>query len=477
MRTLIRGGWVVGYADGQHQVIRDGVCVVEDDRVLHVGKDFDGPTDVTVDAADKLVAPGFISTHQHVGTPGSDYPYLDVGRPESMGRNYLNWQAGVRGKPRYRGDFRTGALAGLGQALRHGVTTVVEIGAAGNPAGLVEAIEEIGIRAYTGPSPRNVLIYSREDGRLDYDWDEERGAKGLRDALAFAERFDGAAGGRVRAILCPGHPDTCSEQLLRECAHQAREHRLPVTIHAAINPGEVDTTLEMYRETPIQLLARVGMLGTHVILGHGIFLAGHSWLRYHDAPDLRLLGEHQATVSHSPVKYWHMGIYLESLRRYVEAGVNMTIGTDFAPHDILAEMRCTMLMSRVADRSFLSGTPRDVFDAATVNAARALGRDDLGRLAPGARADLVVFDLAQMHFGPVHDPIKSLVENGAGADIDLVMVDGKVVVRDGQLATVSQRELLAAARAEADKAWADVPNWSWGGRAIDDMVPPSYPIV
>src|SRR5262249_27623028 len=149
MRTLIRGGWVVAHADGQHQIVRDGVCVVEDDRILHVGKRYDGAVDTTIDASGKLVAPGLISTHQHAGGVGGDYVYLDVGRPESQGRNYLNWQAGVRGKPRYRADFRTGALFNLAQALRQGTTTVVEIGSAGNPARFVEVVEELGSRVYT----------------------------------------------------------------------------------------------------------------------------------------------------------------------------------------------------------------------------------------------------------------------------------------------------------------------------------------
>jgi 5-methylthioadenosine/S-adenosylhomocysteine deaminase len=477
MRTLIQGGWVVGHADGQHQVLRDGVCVVEDDRILYVGKQFDGAVDATIDARGKLVSPGLITTHLHAGVNAGEYVFLDEGRPETMARNYLNWQAGLRGKPRYKEDLRTAVTFGLGQCLRAGATTVVEIGSAGDPPAFVDTVEALGIRAYTGPSYRNVVMYSHADGRFDYDWDDERGERGLRAGLEFAERYDGAAGGRVRAILCPGHPDTCSAELLAETARQARQHALPVTIHAAIHALEMERTLETSRETPIQLLARVGLLGTNVILGHGIFLSGHSWTRYHDAPDLRLLAEHQATVSHSPLKYLHMGVHLESLRRYVEAGVNVTIGTDFSPGDILAEMRYTMLASRVADRSFRSGTPRDVFDAATVNAARALGRDDLGRLAPGAKADVVIFDLRQLHYGAVHDPIKSLVEVGSGTDVDLVLVDGKTIVRDGELATVDQAALLAAAHGEAEKLWADVPNWIWGGRTIEQVVPPAYPIV
>lgn len=474
MRTLIRGGWVVGWGEGGHHVWRDGVCVVEDDRVLYVGRDYDGAVDATIDAAGKLVAPGFISTHLHAGLNAGDYVFLDQGRPETLARNYLNWQAGQRGKARYQPDFRHEVLFGLGQALRAGATTLVEIGCAGNPARFVECVDELGVRVYTGPSYRNVVMYSLPDGRLDYDWDDERGTRGLRAGLAFAEQYDGAAGGRVRAILCPGHPDTCADTLLAETAQQARQHSLPVTIHAAINVAEFYSTLERYRQTPIELLARCELLGPSVILGHAVFLAGHSWTPHPTAPDLALLGAHGATISHSPFKYLHMGVHLESLQRYVEAGVNVTIGTDFAPSDIVAEMRYTMLLSRVADRGFLSGTPRQVFDAATVNAARALGRDDLGRLAPGARADLVIWNMQQLHYGAVHDPIKSLVEYGRGADAELVMVDGRVVVRDGHLTTVDEAALLRAAQTEGERLWADVPSWSWGGRAIDQMVPPAY---
>ena len=110
MRTLIQGSWVVGYSGGQHQVLRDGVCVIEDDRILHVGKRFDGPVDTTIDATGKLVSPGLISTHLHAGLNAGDYVYLDVGRPEAMGRNYMNWQAGLRGKPRYKEHFRTAEI-------------------------------------------------------------------------------------------------------------------------------------------------------------------------------------------------------------------------------------------------------------------------------------------------------------------------------------------------------------------------------
>ena len=158
--------------------------------------------------------------------------------------------------------------------------------------------------------------------------------------------------------------------------------------------------------------------------------------------------------------------------------MNVTIGTDFSPGDILAEMRYTMLASRVADRQLpLRHAARRVRRGDGERRARRSAATIWGGWRPARRPTCVIFDLRQLHYGAVHDPIKSLVEVGSGTDVDLVLVDGKTIVRDGELATVDQAALLAAAHGEAEKLWADVPNWIWGGRTIEQVVPPAYPIV
>lgn len=476
-RTLIRGSWVVGFDGAQHEIVRDGVVVTDGDAIAYVGPDRDGlAADEVVDATGMLVSPGLISTHLHANLNAKDYVFVDRGRPEALGRNYLNWQAGLEGAPRYRPDFDTQVRFALAQVLRAGATTVVEIGCAGDPERFCELADETGVRVYTGPSYRNAVMYSDPGGGLREDWSDTRGHDGLQVAVAHAEQLRRLDHDRIRPILCPGHPDTCARELLADTAAAAADLDTPVTIHAAINIPETDRTLERYRQTPVELLADCGLLATDVLLGHGVFVSNHGDLPYNWGDDLALLGAHRATVSHSPLKYLHMGYYLESFTRYTAAGVNMTVGVDFSPSDIVREMRACMLLSRVADRHFLSGTPRDVFDAATVNAAAALGRDDLGRLAPGAQADITVFDLDALHFGAVHDPVKSLVEHGSAQDVAHVWVAGRPVVRDGRLATMDEDALVAAAKAEGRRQWDDVPNWMWGGRSIDDAVPPSYPL-
>src|SRR5262249_46038516 len=156
-------------------------------------------------------------------------------------------------------------------------------------------------------------------------------------------------------------------------------------------------------------LHSIGFLKEDVLLGHCVFHAHHSWTHYPYLDDLKLLADSGASVAHAPSKYAKMGIMLESLARYRELGINVALGTDPFPQDLISEMRLAGLMCRFADGSFRVGEAHDVFDAATLGGAQALGRDDLGRLAPGCCADIVIVDLSKVHFGAVRDPIKSLV--------------------------------------------------------------------
>jgi cytosine/adenosine deaminase-related metal-dependent hydrolase len=207
-----------------------------------------------------------------------------------------------------------------------------------------------------------------------------------------------------------------------------------------------------------------------------VFHNGHSWCPYPYGDDLKRLADSGVTVVHAPYKYAKMGITFQSLERYRALGINIAIGTDTYPQDVVHEMRWAALMCRMADGSFRVGRPTDVFDAATLGGARHLGRDDLGRLAPGAKADIIVVDLLRMHYGAVHDPIKSLVECGSGNDVETVIVDGEVLIEGGKTTRLDERALLSAVQAEGERLWHAVPDWHWSGKMLDEIAPPSYPV-
>ncbi|MCS6922325.1 MAG: amidohydrolase family protein, partial [Elioraea sp.] len=188
-----------------------------------------------------------------------------------------------------------------------------------------------------------------------------------------------------------------------------------------------------------------------------------------------LLGETGTTVAHCPTVFLRRGIALRDFGRYRRAGVRLGLGTDTFPHNMLEEMRHAAYVARLMAETPSTLSTADVFEAATVAGAAALGRDDIGRLAPGCRADLVLVDLRHPAMRPVRDPLRSLVYSAAERAVRSVFVDGEEIVRDGRTLTID----LAAAAAELEAAQARmlarVPERDRAHRSIDSLAPTVLP--
>ncbi len=212
------------------------------------------------------------------------------------------------------------------------------------------------------------------------------------------------------------------------------------------------------------------------LIGHGVFTTAHPWTHYPFGDDVRLLAERGATIGHCPYKYAKMALTLHSFQRHVDAGVTVALGTDTYPMDMVSELRWASVLTRVTDGNYQAGQARDVFNAATLGGCRFIGRDDLGRLAPGAKADILVIDLEHLGAGVYADPIKALVDAGTGRDVRTVIVDGKVLVQDGRLTRVDEDEAFAKAREATRRYWGNIPNWRWDGAVLERIVPPAFPL-
>jgi len=154
--------------------------------------------------------------------------------------------------------------------------------------------------------------------------------------------------------------------------------------------------------------------------------------------DVRLLAKRGVTVAHCPTVFSRYGHTLEHFGSYLEAGVNMAIGTDTHPHNLWEEMRTAAILARVNAKDFRAVTTADMFNAVTTGPAKALGRDDIGRLAPGAKADIVLVDATHPIMRPLRDPLRSLVYSAADRAVREVYVDGQQLVRDGKVLTVDR---------------------------------------
>ena len=224
-------------------------------------------------------------------------------------------------------------------------------------------------------------------------------------------------------------------------------------MHFVEQHREFFETMAQTGKTPVELLADEGVLDPGTILAHAIYLAGHSLVSYPMADDIGLLGQAGTHVAHSPVAFSRRGVALESFDRYRSAGIGVALATDTYPLDMFSEMRTATIMAKIADRNYEAASAGDVFAASNLAGAAALGRPDLGRIAAGAKADLVIVDPATLAFGINPDPIRALVHLAAPENVDTVMVDGRILVEGGRLAIADQDEILAATAASSQKVW------------------------
>jgi 5-methylthioadenosine/S-adenosylhomocysteine deaminase len=478
MRIRIDGGMVVGWSGAGHQLIPNGSVLMEGNTIKSVGTDRSQPADKVIDASGRIVCPGFINLHVHSQLNTGDYLLADATKKDYLAANWFVFGAPLKEKATTppAPAVAIGRKYALYSALRNGATTVLDPG--GGPGDLddyVNIVGQLGGRVFFSPPYRSSDIFTDAQGRHYYEEREDRGRPGLKRAVEFIRKHNGAHNGRLLGILNPAQAETCEPSLLKESAAAAKELDVPIHIHAGGNFREFLEILNTYRKPVVEYLADTGILGPRTTLGHMAITGGHSRVDYPRGDELKLLAESGATVGHCPHKCAKMAFAMESFDQYRAAGVRIGLGTDTYPLDIISEMRYGSLISRLVDRNAAGARPAELFNAATIGGADALGRKDLGKLAEGALADVVIINLRTTRYGPTRDPINALVEYGSGADVETVIVDGEIVIENGRSSRIDDGELFGQAEAGANRAWDNWAGRDWNGRTVEQIIPPAFP--
>jgi 5-methylthioadenosine/S-adenosylhomocysteine deaminase len=470
MRILIRGAQVIAFRDGEHRLLDGGDISIENDLIRFVGSEASGDFDRIIDARRHLVFPGFISLHTHPVNSALARSYLEDLGSKQFGMStlyeYLPLSSTIRSE-----NAEAGLRFSYVELLKSGVTTAVDL-LDPVPRRSSELAREVGVRAYIAPPIQDGRWYTPDGNRVLYEWDHERGQAALERAVDFAAELAENPNDLVQPMLAPSQVDTCTPELLRAVRERGRELGLRVQVHASQSTVEFREMLQRHGQTPIEFLRANDMLGPDVIVGHGIFVSGHPWLQY-PGRDLELLAETGTHVAHCPWVFARRGMAMHSLHRYRQAGINIGMGLDSFPLDMFNEMRAGALTCKLLEGNAGVATARQMFDAATLGGAAALGRSDLGRIAPGAKADLVFVRLDRMSMTPYRDPLKNLVWSGSPADIDMVMVDGQVVVSEGNVLAFNTQDLAHEVQQAAERLWQELPERDWAGRNVDELSPPS----
>lgn len=471
MRTLIRASHIIAYQDGEHRHLRDGVIVVDGNEIIHVGKTFDGTVDTELDATGMVVTPGFINTHAHLYESPLDKSFVEDKGPRQFYGSGLFEYLPARSAASDESTARACIDFSMAELIRSGTTTVMEIGSYGDY--VAEKAAEAGLRAYIGQGYRDGRWFTRDGKRAEWEWDFEAGQAAFQRAIEFIDRIEGKANDRIRGFLTPMQVDTCSEELLRQSRRQATEMGVPLALHASQSVVEFIEMTRRHGLTPIEWLQEIGFLGPDVILGHAIIIGGGTWANY-PADDIGILADTGTNVAHAVWVFARRGIAMESFSRYQDRGVNMTLATDTSPQSMLEALRWAAVVSKIMDRSTELATAADVFDAATLGGAKALGRDDLGRIAPGAKADMLFWAGQSLWMTPLRDPVRNIVYNAEAEDIRHVMIDGELVMRDHRLITIHEDSVVAGLQEAGERMWARLPEGDWNNRTVDELSPNAY---
>lgn len=483
-RTLVTARWVVGHADGRHRLIQDGEVVFENGTIVFVGRGFPGEVARRMDYGQALIGPGFIDLdalsdldttilafdNQPAWQKGRVWPrsYIDAGPVEMYTREELAFQ-------------KRHAFA---QLIRNGITTALPIASLFYRAwgetveeftDAADAAASLGLRTYLGPGYRTGNQVVETDGRITTHYEEPRGLAELDAAIDFCKRFENTAGGLVRTMLAPDRIETCTPELVRRTAAAARELKVPVRQHACQSKIEYDLVLAQHGMSPPEWMASLGLLTERTLLPHGTFVSGSRHIT-RGGRDLEIIRDAGSTIVHCPLVSGRHGNVIDHFGRYRALGLRIGLGTDTSPPDMIMNMQVGMILTRVAAGSVTAVRCEDYFDAATIAGADALGRSDLGRLQPGAAADLIVYDLDRPHTGQVIDPVQTMMLTGHGRDVSTVIVDGRFVMENRIIPGIDEAADNARAQAQFERLMARYPERTFGHPPADEIFSSSYPV-
>jgi 5-methylthioadenosine/S-adenosylhomocysteine deaminase len=431
MSTLIRNATILTMNDGLDVV--SGAVSVRDGRIAAVGLEPTDTHDVTIDAGGGWLLPGFIQTHIHLCQTlfrgyADDLRLMDWLRTRVWPMEAAHTPASLRAATR---------LAGL-ELLQSGTTSILTMETVHDTDAVFEAASAIGIRATIGKCMMDASTPGAPQ-RL-----HEQTQRSLDESLALGRHFHGSAGGRIRAAFAPRFAVSCTRDLLEEVAALSAANQTLVHSHASEQREEIALVRRETGMANIDYFDTVGLASPRLCLAHCVWVEPH---------EQELLAARDVKVTHCPGSNLKLGSGIAPVAELLERGISVSLGSDGAAcnnHlDMFGEMRLAASLQSVV-RGPGSLRAQTALWMATRNGARALGlAGEIGSVEVGKRADLILISRSAPHMATAVDPYSAIVYAGRPDDVRLTMVDGEILVRDGQALHLDAREVAEQARIEA----------------------------
>ena len=424
MSDIIIKNGVIITVNAKNEVISDGGIVIEGSRIIDIGpmKQIQNHSaNQEIDANGMVIMPGLINTHTHLA--------MTLFRGVADDVPGINWLPIIWSieKNISADSCYIGALLGCLEMITTGTTCFAD--QYWHMEKVVAAVKEAGIRA------------SLAQGILELN-DPDKGNRELAESIAFAKKWDGSIDGRVVCKLGPHSIYTCSPSLLQRTREAADEINVGLHIHVAEAPNEPKMAKEKHGETSIEQLHKLGLLKGDVLAAHCVFVNNE---------DMKIMKKTNTTVSHCPTAMMKYGNEVAPVPELLKNDVTVSIGTDGCGSnnnlDMIEEMRTTALLHKQNKRSGTILPAEQIIRMATINGAKTIGLDkEIGSLEAGKKADIILLDFKKPHLTPLHNCPSHIVYSAFGSDVDTVIVDGNIIMKNRQVNTLDQPKIIKMAQ-------------------------------
>lgn len=427
---LIKDGTLLTM-DDTDSVVR-GDLLIRDGRIASIGET-GANADVTIDASGCAVLPGFVQTHIHLCQTlfrgaADDLPLLD----------WLKKRVWPMEAAHSAESVRASARLGIAELIKGGTTCALTMETVNHTAEVFKVVHESGFRAIVG----KCMMDKGDD--VPAALHEETG-NSIQESISLLEEWHGKDDGRVGYCFAPRFALSCTPDLLAQVAKLAREHGVMVHTHASENKNECALVESETGQRNVAYLHSLGLSGPHVVLAHCVHL---------DETEFGILSNTHTNVAHCPSSNLKLGSGIAEITQMLERGISVSLGADGAACnnrlDMFTEMRSMALLQK-ALHGPVAVPAKQALRMATRGGAKALGLEkQIGSLEIGKRADVIVVNLASLHSTPhAKDLVSALVYSAQTTDVQSVVINGELVMRDRELLTLDENAVIAGAMRES----------------------------
>ncbi|MGG1633415.1 5'-deoxyadenosine deaminase [Paenibacillus sp. NRS-1760] len=433
MTTILIRNAVVMTMNHDNQIFT-GDVLIEGSRIAQMGERLETQNvDRVIEAGGKVLLPGFVQTHIHLCQT------LFRGRADDLSLiEWLKEKIWPLEAAHSEDSVYYSAMLGIGELIRSGTTTILDMETVHYTESAFQAIKESGIRALSG----KVMMDHGTEVPLAL---QENTQKSLQDSVDLLEKWHGAENGRIQYAFCPRFVVSCTEELLIGVRDLSAKYGVMVHTHASENQGEIAMVEAERGMRNVVYLDHIGLAKPNLILAHSIWL---------DEEEKRIIRERGVKITHCPGSNMKLASGVAEIPHLLEQGIDIGIGADGAPCnnnlDMFQEMRLTAYMQKVKHGPTIMNA-KTVLRMATMGGAKVLGlENEIGSIETGKLADLQLHDLEDFHVYPSFDAdwYSRVVYAATRGDVDTVLIDGQVVMENKIVRTVDKKVVLK----EADRS-------------------------